>query len=32
LVGWIRILIDIVRLDPDPHWECGSGSRRQPKK
>ncbi len=21
---WIRIRIDLVFLDPDPHWECGS--------
>jgi hypothetical protein len=24
----IRIRIDFGRLDPDPHRECGSGSRR----
>jgi hypothetical protein len=24
----IRIRIDFGRLDPDLHWECGSGSRR----
>jgi hypothetical protein len=26
---WIRIGIDICRLDPEPeqHWECGSGSK-----
>ncbi len=23
---WIRV--DFCRLDPDLHWECGSGSRR----
>jgi hypothetical protein len=24
----IRIRIDFRRLDPDPPWECGSGTRR----
>jgi hypothetical protein len=24
----IRIRIHVDRLDPDPHWEYGSGSRR----
>jgi len=24
---WIRIRIDLAVLDPDPYWECGSGSR-----
>ena len=24
---WIRIMGDL--LDPDPHGECGSGSKRQ---
>jgi hypothetical protein len=26
-VLWIRICIDFAVLDPDPDWECGSGSR-----
>jgi hypothetical protein len=25
---WIRISIHFGRLDPDQHWERGSGSRR----
>jgi hypothetical protein len=28
-VFWVRIRIDYGRLDPDPHWECGS--RTNPK-
>jgi hypothetical protein len=27
-VLWIRIRFHFGRLDPDPHWENGSGSRR----
>jgi hypothetical protein len=27
-VFWIRIRIHFGRLDPDLHWEYGSGSRR----
>jgi hypothetical protein len=28
LVGWVQIRINFSRLDPDPHWEYGYGSRR----
>jgi hypothetical protein len=24
---WILIHIDLAVLDPDPYWECGSGSK-----